>query len=915
MSGFTYPAVLEALRKKARQKPGDWVEGYSEQRDLRLAWVFVPGAGERLRISHRLIAPYSEDLLEAYEALPEDLRIERAETDPEIRTLTLHLVKGDKRGLPERCSRCGARKQYGTKIFGQPPLCAVCTTHPSAEPDIQPQPAGAEGHGGASAEGRGDRDVGSGRAGDADAELRGGGPGAGSGGAETSRIANGAETGLADGREEDHGGQVDRSDGERGSALIATLVLVVALGLIVGGTLMASTLGERERIARLGVSRAEVAATAALDIMSERVRAAAQLRLGNLSAADLAALDAALRDDDAGLPDELDAPIVLDETGYRLVRVRENVVLGEDAQLLDVWTEQPRVGYTSVPRPHGLVAGRVLDVEVFARARTPDGQQRTVSRTLAIGRFMPHQHALYHAGGTAELCASESPASSIGGSVRIDGAAYLADCAHPVRYAGAIEARDGVTAANPARHTLVTRDEAMELGSWDRASVAANPQPMLLATRGTVRIPAAWGGTFEETRLQEGEVAGTGECADRVLACGGRGYFAPALTVRYDGATGLLVSCGPACPGGAPPFPAGTFGYKVWPFAGPVAPGVALPDPDDPDRLWRGLFPDGRRERRCDATLHGVSFRTHRCPTSAYGVTLDLALLPVVPGGVLHVRAAAVPSSGAAATGAPEVLLIHNADTVQGPLSIVSDLPVAIVGSLNSRRHSGWRGPPPLMIDAPRILLLPEDAREQVGFPVGEPGWSSVWDSVPPSGSTEPSALPITATRNVSIYAVLRTGACSSRGGGYFGGSWEGTPALLGDWSRVSLKVVGAVEAVDDAGATAAGCLAAGGIVPGSRGGIAPSGTPNPGPASRTLVHDPRLLHPDFRVPGSYLPANIPASGVPGNTEARTRDRQASASGGTIAVWVVRESAARGPRAAVALTPLPPLPVAPSPLP
>lgn len=857
MTGFTYPAVLEALRKKARRKPGEWVEGYSEQRDLRLAWVSVPGAGERLRISHRLIAPYSEDLLEAYEALPEELRIERVEADPEIRTLTLHLVKGDKRGLPERCSRCGARKQYGTKIFGQPPLCAVCATHPNAEPEIPPV-----------------------------------------GGGNT---------------EEGGGGD------ERGSALIATLVLVVALGLIVGGTLMASTLGERERIARLGVSRAEVAATAALDLMSERVRAAAQLRLGNLSAADLAALDAALRDDDAGLPDELDAPIVLDETGYRLVRVRENVVLGEDAQLLDVWTEQPRVGYTSVPRPHGLVAGRVLDVEVFARARTPDGEQRTVSRTLAIGRFMPHQHALYHAGGTAELCASESPASSIGGSVRIDGAAYLADCAHPVRYAGAIEARDGVTTANPARHTLVTRDEAMELGSWDRASVAANPQPMLLATRGMVRIPAAWGGTFEATRLQEGEVAGTGECADRVLACGGRGYFAPALTVRYDGATGLLVSCGPAfggvCPGGAPPFPAGTFGYERWPFPAPVAPGVALPDPDDTDRLWRGLFPDGRRERRCDATLHGVSFRTHRCPTNAYGMTLDLALLPGVPGGVLHVRAAAIPSPGAAATGAPEVLLIHNADTVQGPLTIVSDLPVAIVGSLNSRRHAGWRGPPPLMVDAPRILLLPEDAREQVGFPVGEPGWSSVWDSVPPAGSSTPSALPITATRNLSIYAILRTGSCSSRGGGYFGGSWEGTPALLGDWSRVSLKIVGAVEVVDDVGATAAGCLAAGGIVPGSQGGTAPSGTPNPGPASRTLVHDPRLLHSSFRVPGSYLPANVPATGVPGNTAARSRDRQASASGGMVAVWVVRESAARAPRAAVALTPLPPLPVAPSPLP
>jgi hypothetical protein len=49
----------------------------------------------------------------------------------------------------------------------------------------------------------------------------------------------------------------------------------------------------------------------------------------------------------------------------------------------------------------------------------------------------------------------------------------------------------------------------------------------------------------------------------------------------------------------------------------------------------------------------------------------------------VHVRAAA---------GAQEALVIRNAEQLAAPLTIVSDLPVFVVGSLNTARQAAWRG-------------------------------------------------------------------------------------------------------------------------------------------------------------------------------------------------------------------------------
>jgi hypothetical protein len=337
--------------------------------------------------------------------------------------------------------------------------------------------------------------------------------------------------------------------------------------------------------------------------------------------------------------------------------------------------------------------------------------------------------------------------------------------------------------------------------------------------------------------------------------------------------------------------------------------GVALPDPASAGRLWKGLLFDPRREPRCTATVAGNVYQTHRCPSNTFGWLLDLAALPPVAGGLVHVRAAATDPPGRASAGAQEALVIRNAEQLAGPLTIVSDLPVFVVGSLNTARHPSWRGPPPLMIDAPRITLLPGEADAALGLAPGATGWASVWDLVAPAGSTTPSALPLVAASNATLYAVLRTRVCGRPGGVYQGGTIDQAPAVLGDWSAAEVRVVGAVEQSEDTGLTAAQCQWWG-----SGYGSAADGSAWQVPGSRTILYDPRLQHPGFVVPGSFLAANLPAGGVPG-AALRDGTRQARATGGYGVLRITQATGRREPRAGVSLAALPPLPPAPPALP
>ena len=73
------------------------------------------------------------------------------------------------------------------------------------------------------------------------------------------------------------------------------------------------------------------------------------------------------------------------------------------------------------------------------------------------------------------------------------------------------------------------------------------------------------------------------------------------------------------------------------------------------------------------------------------------------------------------------------------------------------------------------------------------------------------------------------------------------------------------------------------------------------------MIYDSRLLNPAFKVPGSYLPANIPSAGVAG-ASLRTPARQAAATGGFAVMRIARQTARRTPRSAITLPAAPVLP-------
>lgn len=834
-STYTLEDVLAALRERAAADPGSWKAAESERAALTLEWMAGPaevGTPEALRVTRRFVLPVSEDLERVVAALPKSVEIGPVIPDAAARAFVLGLRPRTARAKAERCARCGASPRFGTRLYGDAQLCAVCSLW-------------------------------------------------------------GEDGGIR---------------GDRGSALIGVLLVMLLLSMLVGGALLNLEAAERARGARSGVQHLDAAGRGVIEVMTARLQARAEQRLAAIDAADLAALNAAV----GTLPVAPGASLDGAGTGYRIVAVREQDWIPEDAEVLDVWTDQPRVRYAAAPRPQGQMASRTIEVEMRVRVVGPSGTRRTLTRTVALSRLPAFPYVLYSRGSQAELC-SLTGGATVAGAVRADALAYFPACAGAVTLIGTLDARDGTRNDDPDSRIL-SEDGWLPLQTWTRAAAETGATALLAASEGRVRVPPAAGGAYEDGRAQSGSLAGTGECADRAGACGGDGYFAPSITLQRTllGASPAAgIACGQAYgfSGSCRAALAPALRYHPWPWMAPVPAGVALPDPGNPGRLWRGLLFDPRREARCTATVAGNVYQTHRCPSNTFGWLLDLAALPPVEGGLLYVRAAAVDPPGRASAGAQEALVIRDAERLAAPLTIVSELPVFVVGSLNTERQAAWRGPPPLMIDAPRITLLPNEADVQLGLAPGSVGWASVWDLVPPAGSTAPSALPLVAASNVTLYAVLRTGVCGRPGGVYQGGALDQAPAVVGDWTAAEVRVVGAVEQSEETGMTAAQCQWWG-----SGYGTAANRSPWRVPGSRTLLYDPRLQHPGFVVPGSFLPANLPAGGVPG---AALRDlaRQARATGGYGVLRVTQATGRREPRAAVPLGAVAPLPLAPPSLP
>ncbi|HEX8361204.1 MAG TPA: hypothetical protein VF613_13910 [Longimicrobium sp.] len=658
---------------------------------------------------------------------------------------------------------------------------------------------------------------------------------------------------------------------ERGSALIWVLGFIVVLGIVISGTQLVARMAERELYARAELSRAEIAAASAVEALTDQLRALVARRLGNFDPDDLAALQVPAGLQATGAAVRLDTA----HTGVRIVDVREWEVIPHDEHVLDAWTHQPRVSWDGLPDVGGSVAARTVEVEVYATAYGPREGRRMATRRLAVSVVAPHQHALYTQG-DAEIVGG-GPGGLVGGPVRVDGTAWFGAGGYLVHYVGGIEARDGISAAG-SRHVVMGTaypSGAPSLGSLSRLASEASPGGMLAPWQGRVRIRPAVGGSVSPGRMQTASVAGSGECADFEGACFGRGSVRPALTLRRTHAgrdSTFSVACGEAYsddPGGCAQA-ASTIRYAPWPFPGAQSAGIAAADPDRPGRIWRGLFPDFRREGSCDASaLVGRPYRTFRCTTNAYGFVIEGSRLDSIPGGVLVVRRA---TGQAGADPSAEVVLIRDAATLKGPLTLVSELPVVIWGSFNVAN------PRPAMIAAPRITVMPNETQAQLRE-------SLRWDVAPGENDPATRVAPVQARSNVTLFAVLRTGYCRTVGAAYFGGSWEGIPAAAGDWSRAALRVNGSVEGYDQTSAGAAACASYWAPFNAAQpGGVAP--VP---PFQRSVLFNRRLLHPDGQPPGSYRWENFPATGgIPG-APTRTRDRQRDAFGGITVLRLIQD--------------------------
>lgn len=688
---------------------------------------------------------------------------------------------------------------------------------------------------------------------------------------------------------------------ERGAALVIVLFLLAALAGFLSSSAGILQSDVRSSTSRAAVRQVERAASSAATVLQARLESLAARRLGDLSEADLDALNASV----STLPDPgggISLRTGTAETGVVLRAVRQNHVLPFDETPLALWTDQPRRSYTTIPPVSGRIASQTLEFVVYATVQGTGGIRHTAWRIAAVSRVPPHQDALYVAG-EGEICAPGGTLHRVHGSVRTDGGLRLADCGGTVEYTGGLEVGGDLRVdGTPGLHQLVGDAGAVALTSLAASVTEMNPDAALAPWGGRLRMVGGVGGRIPRTRFATPTVAGSGACLDFVAggtsSCAGSSAYHPTLQVQGVRPT-PSYRCGAGYGGADCSAALAALTWTPWPFSGAVDPSLAHPDPGDPSRLWRGLYPDARRETRCTATVAGASWRTLRCPSNAWGWTLDAGALPALPGGVLSVARAAGMPPEANPDGVREVLLIRNAREIAGPLTIESQLPVVLVGSFNVVR------PKPAMIHAPRITVLPAEAELALRT-------TSVWDSVPPTGGSTPRAFPLVAQSNVSLFAVLRTGSCRQIGSEDFGGSWRAAPAVLGDWSRVGLRVVGAVEVEDRTSDGAAACRAWGAAA----NAVPPSGTPTVEPRSREVLYDPRLLHPAGQPPGSWTAANVPSPSADG-APSRTPARQAHATGGTTAFRLLSAVSRRPFRApaAAAFPSAPPLPSPPPPLP
>lgn len=125
---FTHHEALRRLREAALQYPNTWRVAEGERSSIELAWLAGStelGTPEALRLTRRFVAPVAQDLEWIAAALPADVEIGPIRPEYSERRFTLGLRPRTARPKAERC-RCGASPRYGTRLYGDEQLCAIC---------------------------------------------------------------------------------------------------------------------------------------------------------------------------------------------------------------------------------------------------------------------------------------------------------------------------------------------------------------------------------------------------------------------------------------------------------------------------------------------------------------------------------------------------------------------------------------------------------------------------------------------------------------------------------------------------------------------------------------------------------------------------------------------------------------------
>lgn len=634
----------------------------------------------------------------------------------------------------------------------------------------------------------------------------------------------------------------------RGNVLLVVVLLLFGLAAASAIFYAFQSMTVRQSRARNWTNEAQNSAEAVARVMGSQLVSTAEMNLGVMTQDLVDSLNATV--DSITVPDGVTLD---DETGYYVTRIEAGEVVAYDDTALVTTTDHPRFAF-EVPPVYGPErAAQTVEVVVVAKARVRAARS-TVRARYAISKFLPHPFAVY-TDGDLDACVAASSELDVAGLIRTEGT-FLSRCDGPRRYWSDIWAQQGVTVTDLGPHEVALDSTALTaLPTITAGEMETNPGSVLAATGGRVRVGAGIGDAMVPSRFQTASVAGTGECSDRLGACGGAGSFFPSVQLQRattGPSTDYDLRCGWAY-GAETCAPVGTaIAYVPYPWTDHASPDSARIDPSDPNRLWQGLYPDYRRESRCTAVLPtDTVYRTFRCITNAFGYVVDMAAMPAVSGGLLHVQGWTSPPAGM--NPYQEVLYLKNATTLPSPLTIVSEIPVVIEGSYNTASAL------PAMIDAPLITVLPAEADDQLAT-------AAVWDS---TSTTVPTAL--AAYSPVRVRAVLR-GDYHVTGANYYGGTLEQIPAVLGDFSGVSLEVWGAVEGREvplDASSGYASWHAPY--------GAEPSEMATWQPAGRRIIHDP-LLNDATRQPrGSWYWPNIPAAGAGGS---RTQVRQVKASGG-----------------------------------